>query len=155
MKSNLVQSVKNLKYENLPVRKDATREAIPIRLTPSVPSDVNLEHLKAAIRLQALASLINYNSICVCPLQCRFFSLYGSNETYFATSKRVTFGPYYTPSKPRSLFIIKECALKVKGYRAIRLTCPFKSVRELSFEENSKERTDSRLAQSRVTETEF
>ena len=148
MSSRLDQVVKHLKYENLPIRKDATIEAIPIRLTQNVPAGVDIEHLKAAIRLRSLASLINYKDVCVHPVQCRFFSLYGSNESYFMTSKRVTFGPYYAPSRAQSLFIIKDCALKVKGFRGINPNCPFKSVRELCFDQTRNKRSSSCFGKS-------
>lgn len=143
---------KSLRFEGLPVRVDATKEAIPIRLTHDIPYKIDIEHLKAATRRDALVSLINYKDVCVCPVQCRFFSLYGSNFPYFATSMQVTFSPYHRPERPRNLYVVKECALRVKGFRTTRLSCPFKSVRALSFEENSEERTDSRLAHAGVTE---
>ena len=145
MHTQLAKANKNLRFEGLPVRKDATKEAIPIRLTQDVPYGINIEHLKAAIRRDALVSLINYKSVCVYPLQCRFFSLYGSNFPYYSTSMQVTFSPYHRPERPRNLYVVKQCTLKVQGFRATRLSCPFKSVRELCFDEKSSERTESRL----------
>jgi hypothetical protein len=140
----LAQSCRNLRNWNLPVRADTTIEPIPIRMICQLPHYVSLEHVKANIRMKSLASLVNYKNICVVPNQCRFFSLDAVDEPYFTKSRPLNYSPYRHSSFQGKLYITKNCALRVKGFRGISRSCPFKSVRELKFDQTSSERADSR-----------
>jgi hypothetical protein len=137
LRSRLAQSRKYLREWNLPVRTDAINEPLPVRIICTLRSDAEVERLKAVIRLRSLASLINYNDICVSGDQCRFFSLKTDDEPYFPTSRKVYFSSPFTRNYPRKLYITKECALRVKGFRGINQTCPFKSARALCFDQET------------------
>lgn len=148
MRSRLAQSRKYLKEWNLPVRADAINEPLPVRIICTLRSDVEIERKKAEIRLKSLVSLINYKDICVCGDQCRFFSLEVDDEAYFSTSRQVYFSSYVKPNYPQKLYVTKECALRVKGFRGIISRCPFKSVRELCFDQTRNKGSSSNVGKS-------
>lgn len=139
LRTPLAQSRKNLRDWNLPVRSDATVEPIPVRILCDLDPYAERERVIAAIRLRSLTDrlggLIIYKDICVVPEQCRFFSLEVDEFPYFSTSKPIGFKAYTQHRYPRKLYITKECALRVKGFRGIGPRCPFKSVRELRFDQ--------------------
>ena len=144
----MAQSCRNLRNWNLPVRADTTIEPIPIRMICQLPHYVSLEHVKANIRMKSLASLVNYKDICVCPIQCRFFSLTATDKAYFTKSRPLNYSLYRHSGFQGKLYITKECALRMKGFRGISRSCPFKSVRELKFDQTSIGREDSRFRDS-------
>jgi hypothetical protein len=134
LKSALASSRKKFREYQLPTRRNVANEPIPILFIFSFPQGLEREEIVEAIRRMPLDNLISYEDICVSNGGCRFFSFEVSDQPYFSVSQ-----PIYSRLKRRQgfygkLYITKECALRVIGFRRIVKTCPFKATSELTFE---------------------
>jgi hypothetical protein len=132
---------------NLPVRSNAYSEPIPVVHVwrgnyPSWASQ-NFEEGNVEIRSRSINSLTINHDCCVWPVQCRYFSLEVSDQPYYPRSLSPFFERRFKPSVPHKLYITKECALRVSGFRPIRQECPFKSVKDLNSYESKNIRTST------------
>jgi hypothetical protein len=147
LKSLLASSRKKLKEWNLPVREDSALEPVPVRIICALEPHTDIQGLIAEIRERSLASLLNFKDICSCPAQCRYLSLEVDRYPYFSKTPTREEIHYFYDRYPRKLYITKECALRVKGFRGISPNCPFKAESDLVFGEQ-KEKQKSRISTS-------
>jgi hypothetical protein len=138
--SPLAATRKKFREWNLPIRVNSKLEPIPVCIITRLEPNADIQGLSERIRVQGLVSLLNFKDICVYPSQCRFFSLEVDRAPYFSKTPTREEIRLFHSRFPHKLYITKECALRVKGFRGIRRNCPFKSEGALEVIEKTRSR---------------